>query len=236
MEKGIGRIEEANELVKNNFQQIELEHFLYAKCPDVVIAQSKVMLEVVGFNYSYEKDKQWLWNNNLNFIFYGPERVALKGGNGSGKTSLLQFLLKKISQENTRGWAKLADVSLGYLDQKFDSLRADLTVFEEIRNLTDKNESEIRGYLASYLFFESHIHKKIESLSGGEKMRLMLAKIFIQEKVEILLLDEPTNNLDFASILFLETFLEQYKGFLMVISHDPFFLEKIKITKEISLD
>lgn len=236
MEKGMARIEEASEAVKGAFKQVELESILYAKCPDVIIPQSKVMLEAFDFNYSYENDEKWIWSENLNFVFYGAERIALKGGNGTGKTTLLNFLTKKLSRGIHRGWAKIADVPFGYLDQNFESLTLESTVFEEMRNITDKSESEIRSFLASYLLFESHIHKKIAYLSGGEKMRLSLAKIFIQEKVEMLFLDEPTNNLDFSAILFLENFLAQYKGVLVVISHDSFFLEKIKITKEVKID
>ena len=90
--------------------------------------------------------------------------------------------------------------------------------------------------MASFLFQREEVYKKVKDLSGGEKIRLILAKKMLGERAEVLFLDEPTNNLDIRSVEVLENILNQFKGSLIVVSHDINFLENLNLNQIIDLD
>ncbi|MGC9537233.1 ABC-F family ATP-binding cassette domain-containing protein [Streptomyces sp. UG1] len=161
---------------------------------------------------------------------HGPERIALIGRNGTGKTTLLRTIageLAPVSGEAT------AHVPLRFLPQRLDVLDGELSVAENVaRFAPGATNNLIRARLARFLFRGARADQQAATLSGGERFRAALAALMLAEPApQLLMLDEPTNNLDMASVRQLTTALESYEGALIVASHDLPFLESIGITR-----
>jgi len=153
------------------------------------------------------------------------ERVAIIGGNGTGKTTLLKIitgLLEPDSGEIRTG----VKVHVGYYDQEQQVLHADKTIFDEIQDeypyLTN---TAVRNVLAAFLFTNDDAFKLVKDLSGGERGRVSLAKLMLSE-ANFLILDEPTNHLDIVSKEILENALNSYTGTILFVSHDRYFINK----------
>jgi ATP-binding cassette subfamily F protein 3 len=164
--------------------------------------------------------------NSVNFEVQRAERWAILGANGSGKTTLLRTLIGARSPiEGELEWNGSLDV--GYYDQQLQDLNPDRTVLEEIRELdSTATDGELRSYLAQFLFSGDDVSKIVGKLSGGEKSRLMLARI-IYAGPQLLALDEPTNHLDIASREALESALADYPGTILFVTHDRYLVQKI---------
>lgn len=157
-------------------------------------------------------------------VEYG-ESLALIGANGSGKTTLFKMLLGEESP--CSGKVSFgSNVMHAYLPQviKFDD--EEMTVLESFRDNKDISEGKAREYLSKYMFYGPTPFKKVRHLSGGERVRLKLANL-LYEDVNVLLLDEPTNHLDIDSIETLEDALSSFKGTVVFISHDRYFIKKM---------
>jgi len=173
-----------------------------------------------------------LFLNGEIFIRYA-ERVALIGPNGSGKSTLLKILLNKEAAD--KGNAVLgASTKIGYLPQQINFKDEDKSIVECFREDIEILEGKAREYLSKFMFFGEMVYRKVKNLSGGEKSRLMLAKL-LYEEVNLLILDEPTNHLDIDSIETLEETLINFKGTILFISHDRYFINKIS-TRVVSLE
>ncbi|MFJ4938704.1 ABC-F family ATP-binding cassette domain-containing protein [Streptomyces pseudovenezuelae] len=165
----------------------------------------------------------------------GPERVALIGRNGTGKTTLLRTIageLPPVSGEAT------VHVPLRFLPQRLDVLDGELSVAENVaRFAPGATNNRVRARLARFLFRGARADQRASTLSGGERFRAALAALMLAEPApQLLMLDEPTNNLDIASVRQLTSALESYEGALVVASHDLPFLESIGITRWLMLD
>lgn len=162
---------------------------------------------------------------NISFEIKKGERVAIIGGNGTGKTTLLKIINGLLLPDS--GKIKLGtNVEIGYYDQEHQVLNADKNLFDEISDdYPYLNNTEIRNVLASFLFTKDDVFKLVGSLSGGEKGRLSLAKLMLSE-ANFLLLDEPTNHLDITSKEILEDALNNYEGTVLYVSHDRYFINK----------
>lgn len=170
---------------------------------------------------------------HLNLEIYKGDKVALIGGNGTGKTTLFKILMDQLKQ--TEGNYRLgASVELAYYDQEHSTLNETFTLIEEIaEEFPDMEISKIRNLLAAFLFTGDDVFKEVSTLSGGEKGRLSLAKLMLS-KGNFLLLDEPTNHLDMISKEVLENALNQYSGTIFFISHDRYFINRVA-TKVVEL-
>lgn len=152
------------------------------------------------------------------------DRVALVGKNGIGKTSLFKTVLGQLAY----GGAILlgANVKIAYYSQEHENIDGSGTLLDEIRTVANLPDQEIRNLLARYGFRNDEVFKPVSVLSGGEKSRLALSKLFL-EQGNLLLLDEPTNHLDAETRGVLEDALQVYAGTILVISHDRYFLDKV---------
>lgn len=153
------------------------------------------------------------------------ECAALIGPNGVGKTTLLRTILGQIEPlegELKRG----ASLEVGYFSQARDDLNGENSVLEEMLENSSMLISEARNYLGRFLFRGDDVHKRVKSLSGGERGRLALAFLTLQ-KANFLLLDEPTNHLDIPSQETLQTTLEQYDGTILLVSHDRYLVDRL---------
>ncbi|KLU66200.1 putative ABC transporter ATP-binding protein YheS [Desulfosporosinus acididurans] len=152
------------------------------------------------------------------------DKVALLGKNGVGKTSLLKGILRQIPYQGTIRLG--ANVKVAYYSQEHENLGNAGTVMDEIRTVSNLKDPEIRNLLARYGFRNDDVFKFTAVLSGGEKSRLALCKLFL-EQGNLLLLDEPTNHLDMDTRGLLEEALQEYEGTVLVVSHDRYFLDKV---------
>jgi ATP-binding cassette subfamily F protein 3 len=191
--------------------------FVDIKQPEISLDAENEIEESIALkvnNYSVSFDETLLVD--VNFEIKSTDKVALIGPNGAGKTTLLREIFKNDSDSIEIN----DDVELAYLSQvQGEILDESLTIVEEFFDAGFKTLQEIRSYLLGYGFEEEDINQNIGSLSGGEKNMLQLAKIS-HSKANMLLLDEPSSHLDTYSQMVLENALEEYKGAIIMISHD----------------
>jgi ATP-binding cassette subfamily F protein 3 len=171
----------------------------------------------------------------IDLTLFRGDKVALVGPNGAGKSTLLKILAGVLDFEE--GEVLLGkDVTRAYFAQnQFDILRPENTVFEELLSVaTDESQTELRTLLGTFLFSGEEIEKKVSVLSGGEKSRLILAKMLLKP-ANFLLLDEPTSHLDIPSRNVLEMALKQFQETICLITHDRHLINEIA-NKVIEID
>ncbi|MFY3792127.1 ATP-binding cassette domain-containing protein [Ureibacillus sp. MALMAid1270] len=172
-------------------------------------------------------------SNNISMRIYREDRIALVGPNGVGKSTLLKTIVKDLPI--MKGDIRYGtNVQISYYDQEQAKLTGNKSVLKELWDEWPlMNEKDIRTILGRFLFSGDDVTKPVNSLSGGEKARLALAKLMMQ-KGNLLVLDEPTNHLDLDSKEVLENALIDYPGTLLFVSHDRYFINRIA-TKVIEL-
>jgi len=202
------------------------------------IPSQKMILEVKDLNFRFENTGNFLWKDNINFVISGAERWGIAGTNGSGKSVLLKLILGKLRP--SAGEIKLYSRNSAFLDQDVEILDNELSIYENLKNYSAKlseekiPEHELRIRLARFLFRGEDAFKKVNLLSGGEKIRAGLACIMAPgNSPDLLVLDEPSNNLDLKSIMELTDTLNSYKGAMLIVSHDKQFLNEIQISKQL---
>lgn len=162
----------------------------------------------------------------LSLTQYKKQRIGIIGGNGLGKSTLLKTIvgaIPKISGDFSLGH----QVDIGYFDQQMMQSTSTKTVLDELWDEYPRlSETEARGILGAFLFTGDDVFKKVNMLSGGERVRLALAKIF-QAKPNFLILDEPTNHMDMIGKETLESILLSFEGTILFVSHDRYFVKKI---------
>ena len=192
-------------------------HFRFPEAPP----SGKISLEATEIEKSYG-DHQVL--SDLNFMVARGERIAFVGRNGEGKTTLARIITGELEHQ---GIMKLGhQVKIGYFAQnQSEYLDPDKTVFQTLDDIAaGEVRKHTRNILGGFLFSGDDIEKKVKVLSGGEKARLSIARLLL-EPVNLLVLDEPTNHLDMRSKDILKNALLQYKGTIIVVSHDRDFLQ-----------
>ena len=186
------------------------------------IVSGNDVLHVEDISKSF--DKLTLFEN-LSFDIKRGEHVAIIGDNGTGKTTILKIINELLPPDS--GMFSLGtNVEIGYYDQEHHVLHPEKTLFEEISDeYPTLTNTEIRNTLAAFLFTGEDVFKKVDSLSGGERGRLSLAKLMLSES-NFLILDEPTNHLDIMSKEILEDAINNYTGTILYVSHDRYFINK----------
>jgi ATP-binding cassette subfamily F protein uup len=158
------------------------------------------------------------------------DRIGLIGPNGAGKTTLLRLILGDLQPDEgevRRG----ANVEVAYYDQQREQLDPDRTVFDTIGEGNDTvtangRTRHVNAYLADFLFSRERARSPVRALSGGERNRLLLARLFTRP-ANVLVLDEPTNDLDLETLELLEAELAEWSGTLVLVSHDRVFLDNV---------
>ena len=164
--------------------------------------------------------------SDVSFTLMQHQRMGIVGRNGIGKSTLIKTLVNQIP--SLGGQFRFGhQIDIGYFDQESAQMSSDKNVLDELWDEnTEATQTEIRNTLASFLFTQDEEFKDVSNLSGGEKVRLALAKLMMDHD-NLLILDEPTNHLDIPSKEALEKALENYDGTLLFVSHDRMFLKKM---------
>lgn len=159
-----------------------------------------------------------LWKET-SFFVRGGDKLAIIGPNGCGKTTLV----KKIIRQDD-GITLSPSMKIGYFSQNLNILDNDKSILENVCSSSGQEETLIRTVLARLHFFREDVYKRVEVLSGGERVKVALAKLFVSN-INTLILDEPTNFLDIESVEALESLLQQYEGTIIFVSHDRRFVQ-----------
>ena len=203
---------------------------------DARLHDGKLLVSARGVNFGYGAEGL-LWENPLDIEIRSGERIHLAGDNGSGKTTLLKLLTGELRP--TIGEVQSAGFSHVCLDQEYSRVETPQSVLElaQEHNRLNLSDHEVKLRLHRALFSKEVWDKPCNVLSGGERMRLYLCCLMISDHVpDLFLLDEPTNNLDLQSLAILTATIRDYRGTLLVISHDAKFVEDIGVTREVGLE
>ena len=190
-------------------------------------ASGKIIAELEHAGFSYEKR---LIMQDFSAIIQRGDKIGLIGPNGIGKTTFLKLILGEL--QPTSGKIRLGSrQEVAYFDQFRSSLNDNDTVFDTIGQGNDyveigQQRKHVIGYLEEFLFSPARAYSPVKSLSGGERNRLLLAKLFTRP-ANILILDEPTNDLDIDTQELLEELLRDYQGTVFLVSHDRTFLDNV---------
>lgn len=187
------------------------------------------VVKIKDLSFSYGNGEAPIVRDFTTTILRG-ERIGILGANGAGKTTLLKLITGQLAPSS--GTVAIGtNVQMAFFDQLRSEMKPDLTVAENIAS--DRDEVVVGGvrkhifsYLADFLFSSERARTPVRALSGGERARLMLAKLFLRP-ANLLIMDEPTNDLDIETLELLEEQLLAYKGTLLLVSHDREFLDNV---------
>ncbi|HEX3023542.1 MAG TPA: ATP-binding cassette domain-containing protein, partial [Lachnospiraceae bacterium] len=218
------RMQEAAKAVKSRIDQLEVKqkpkeipmiriNFLLTNPPE-----NRFVME--GSNLSFSYGRRMIFKE-ANFRYQNGKHIAVIGDNGVGKTTLLNLIT-----QNEMGIRIVPKARLAYFRQDYSDLDLSATVIENVRKDSIQKEEVDRSVLARLLFSSDMLLKRAEVLSGGERIKLALAKLFVSN-ANVLILDEPTNFLDMPSIEALQRMLIDYEGTVIFVSHDRRFVKEV---------
>ena len=222
-----GRVRALMELRRQRMDRRELEGSAKIRVREADLS-GKIVIETKNASYSYD-DGNSIVKDFSTTIFRG-DKVGIIGPNGSGKSTLLKLLLGKI--EPISGSVRLGTrLEVAYFDQHRAVLDDERTVQDNIGDgndqiMIDGKPRHIIGYLQEFLFSPARARTPVKVLSGGERSRLLLAKLFIKPS-NVIVMDEPTNDLDSETLSLLEELLLDYPGTVLLVSHDRAFLNNV---------
>jgi ATP-binding cassette subfamily F protein uup len=222
-----GRVRALKKMREERRQRKEVMGTVRMRLQDVRLS-GRLVIEAKAVSFAYKPDEPII--RQFSTLIMRGDKIGLIGPNGSGKTTLLRILLKELApQQGTIRHG--ANLEVAYFDQSHAQLNYAKSVYE---NIADGNETliingsprNIIGYLRDFLFTPTQSRNPVANLSGGERNRLLLARLFARPS-NILILDEPTNDLDIETLDLLEEFLLNYPGTVLLVSHDREFLNNV---------
>lgn len=165
--------------------------------------------------------------DNVDFELTYGTRTCILGSNGSGKSTLIKYIINNYNNNKSTDNIKIGtNVKIGYIEQEIKFKNEDIRVYDEAREYFNGEEYLLRSSLFKFMFYGDDIYKKLNKLSGGERVRLLLFCL-IQQEINFLILDEPTNHIDVETKEVLEDALIDFKGTILFVSHDRYFINKI---------
>lgn len=201
---------------------------------DSTIHTGKTLINAQDINFRY--DQKLLWDKTLSFRILSGERINIRGKNGSGKSTLIKLMLGDLHP--ACGVLNRSCFKSIYVDQDYSLIKNEITVYEQAQlfNYNGLQEHDIKLRLSRYLFDKDFWNRPCGTLSGGEKMRIVLCCLMICENgPDLFVLDEPTNNLDIQNIEILASAVNEYAGTVIVVSHDISFIDDININRIIEI-
>jgi ATPase subunit of ABC transporter with duplicated ATPase domains len=227
------KIESITQEISHLREQNPVRQALKIKFDDSTLHTGKMLVTADRVNFSYGEKP--LWPRPLSLVVRSGERIAIEGENGSGKTTLLKLILGAL--EPTEGTIVRADgLQSLWVDQEYSLIDNDLTVFEQVQRFNTRQLPEhlLKTELHRFLFPADTWDKPCGRLSGGEKMRLICCCLLVGNAApDLFVLDEPTNNLDIPSLELVTGALRDYRGTLLVVSHDRYFTREIGVERTI---
>jgi ATP-binding cassette subfamily F protein uup len=190
----------------------------------------KLMIKLTDLTKYYGDKKVF---EQLNFELRGKEKIWLYGPNGAGKSTLVKMVMgfeTPTSGEITIG----NNVTIGYFSQTQHSFNQDSTLLNEFCTVTGTFFGDAFGYLKKFLFEKEDLQKRIFQLSPGERARFAFS-IFAKKNYDLLILDEPDNHLDIETKEVIEKALREFNGAVLLISHDRYFVEMVRVNKVVNL-
>lgn len=241
MKESIKTLRKFGELAKNEMffkraKSIEKKLAKIEQLPQVNLEQKTLLNFKLNIDSRSGKDVVIINNLNKNFesknIFENAnlqihcgEKIALIGKNGTGKSTLLKIIMNEDCEYT--GEIKIGQsVNIGYIPQEIKFEDDNQTILNFFEQSDNRNETEIRTSLAKYMFRGNDVFKKVSSLSGGEKVRLIFAKL-LKQNINFLILDEPTNHIDIETRELLEEAIKEYSGTVLFVSHDRYFINNL---------
>lgn len=197
---------------------------------DAALHNGKILVKATGVNFAYPGATP-MWPEPLNFVINSGSRLAITGSNGSGKSTLIKLIMGKLTP--TEGELYTAPAHRLLLDQDYSLVDRHKTVLEQVSAFNEAlmEDHQLKTALVRFLFDKDSWDKPCAALSGGETLRLALCCLTLQNKApDMIILDEPANNLDLANIKMLTQIFSDYRGTLIVVSHDTDFLQEVRVT------
>ncbi|NGN96696.1 ABC transporter ATP-binding protein [Grimontia sp. S25] len=219
-----GRVRALKQLRRERAERVEVQGNANIQL-DEAVRSGKIVFEASDIDYHWDGKKII---GDFSFNVMRGDRIALIGPNGCGKSTLLKLMLEKIAPDSGKFHVG-TKLEVAYFDQYREKLDPEKTVIDNLAE--GKMEVEVGGrkrhvlgYLQDFLFHPRRARTPVKALSGGEKNRLLLARIFLKP-CNLLVLDEPTNDLDIETLELLEELLANYQGTLLLVSHDRQFVD-----------
>jgi len=230
-----GRVRALKKMREERSQRKELTGTVRMQQHDAQ-SSGRLVIEAKGIAFAYKPDEPIIHDFSMSIM--RGEKIGVIGPNGSGKTTLLRVLLRELTAQygTIRHGSNL---EVAYFDQSHAQLDYEKSVYE---NIADGSETitingtprHIVGYLQDFLFSPIQSRNSVANLSGGERNRLLLARLFVWPS-NVLVLDEPTNDLDIETLDLLEEFLLNYPGTVLLVSHDREFLNNV-VTSTLAME
>ncbi|NLU93457.1 ABC-F family ATP-binding cassette domain-containing protein [Chitinophaga sp. Ak27] len=229
------KVSELHDARKEAAALIQVQRMLKGYFEDSSLHRGKVLLTATSLNYAWTPDKV-LWQPPLSFTIRSGERWSITGPNGSGKSTLMRLLLGHIVVPAMQLYR--ADTKSLLLDQDYSLVDRSKTVLDQALAFNERKLDTpiVKSTLVNFLFGPDTWDKSCAVLSGGEMLRLSLCCMTLQNRApDLIMLDEPTNNLDLNNIQVLTQIFADYKGTLIVISHDNTFIKETGMTHHLEL-